>query len=324
MPHLYIDQHGCQLAISQQQLIVRQKDKSEQSYPLAQIQRIIITSQVHFTAAALKALFNHHIATLFCSQSGYLIGQLKSGTNNGAQVIRRAKQYKIMDDPCLSLQLASQLINAKAHNQQRLLAYWSLNKQFGVSDFFPKIKNCHSLDSLRGFEGLVARRYFSAIRHQLKDSEFDFPARKRHPAPDPVNALLSFAYALLQSELTVITESYGLDNFVGFLHQSSHSQPALILDLMEPFRPLVDRLVVKLLLHDYTADDFVMTEQGCRIKDKRRAIFLNAWENLLSSPLKQGESHTYRSYLQKQVSEWVHFLEGKSDFPQWWLMHKGF
>jgi len=322
MSHLYIDQHGCQLAIHQQQLIIRQTDKTQREYPLAQIKRITITSQVHFTAAALKALFRYKIATLFCSQTGYLLGQLKSGHAEGAQVIRRSKQYQLMDNQTLSLQFARQLIYSKAYNQHRLIYQWSLNKEFGVSDLFPKIKKCTSIDRLRGYEGQAAIRYFSAIRHRLSDSEFTFPSRQRHPAPDPVNALLSFGYALLQAELSVITESYGLDNFVGFMHQPGGGQPALVLDLMESFRPIVDRLVIQLLLSHYRIDDFVITENGCRIKDKRRAIFLNAWERLLTKPLQKTESRTYRTLFHKQVSEWVHYLDAQTTSPQWWLMHK--
>jgi len=321
MSHLYIDQHGCQLAIYQQQLIVRQTDKTERAYPLAQLQRIIITSQVHFTGAALKALFKHKIVTLFCSQNGYLQGQLKSGHAQGAQVLRRAKQYEVMQHSEIALPLARDLIYAKVHNQQRLLYDWSLHHKYSVKHLFIRIQKCSSLDKLRGYEGQAAIQHFAAIRHKLADSDFDFDTRQRRPAPDPVNALLSFAYALLQGELSVLADSYGLDNYVGFLHQPDHGQPALILDLMEPFRPIVDRLVVRLLLKHYSTDDFVITaDKSCRIKDQRRAIILNAWENMMSGA--DNREANYRSLLQKQFSEWVHFLDGKSSYPHWWLMHK--
>ena len=91
---------------------------------------------------------------------------------------------------------------------------------------------------------------------------------------------------------------------------------------MESFRPIVDRLVIQLLLSHYRIDDFVITENGCRIKDKRRAIFLNAWERLLTKPLQKTESRTYRTLFHKQVSEWVHYLDAQTTSPQWWLMHK--
>jgi len=321
MPHLYIDQHGCQLGIHQQQLVVRQTDKTERAYPLSQIQRIIITAQVHFTGAALKALFKYKIVTLFCSQSGYLQGQLKSGYAQGAQVLRRAKQYEIMRHPEMALPLAKDLIYAKVHNQQRLLHEWSLGSKYNLPPLLVSIQKSTSLDVLRAYEGQAAIQFFAAIRTKLKYSGFNFKARQRHPAPDPVNALLSFAYALLQGEITVLAESYGLDNYVGFLHQVDHGQPALILDLMEPFRPIADRLVVELLTKSYTPDDFIITQdKDCRIKDHSRKIVLNAWEQLMSG--KDNRKSNYRALLQKQCSEWIYFLEGKSNAPHWWLMHK--
>jgi len=325
MSHLYIDQHGCQLAISQQQLIIRQTDKTELAYPIEQVQRITITSQVHFTAAAIKALFRHNIATVFCSQSGYIQGQLKSAQNKGTQVLRRAQQYRLMDNPEQSLVLARQLIYAKAHNQHRTLHNWSLNKEYNLSVWFKKIKHSSSLEELRAYEGQAAKQYFAAINHKLSATEFDFPARRRHPSPDPVNALLSFGYTLLQSELMQLTDSYGLDNFVGFLHQPNGGQPALVLDLIEPFRPIVDRLVVRLLLQQYQADDFIMTDQGCRLKEGRRAIFLNAWEKHLTTPLQKSRDQVnYRAIFRQQVSEWAHFLDGQIESPRWWLMHVNF
>jgi len=84
------------------------------------------------------------------------------------------------------------------------------------------------------------------------------PGRKKHPAIDPLNALLSLTYTLLMHELTALLEGAGLDPYLGFLHQLDYGRPSLALDLMEPFRhPVADRLVLTLVNRGIvTAEDF--------------------------------------------------------------------
>jgi CRISPR-associated protein Cas1 len=63
-----------------------------------------------------------------------------------------------------------------------------------------------------------------------------------------VNALLSFLYALLSSDCQAACEGVGLDPQFGFLHVVRPGRPALALDLMEEFRPvLADRLALNLI-----------------------------------------------------------------------------
>src|SRR5437879_11639210 len=68
---------------------------------------------------------------------------------------------------------------------------------------------------------------------------FDFQTRNRRPPRDPVNALLSLAYSLLSKDFTVACAAVGFDPMMGFYHQPRFGRPALALDLMEPFRPLI-------------------------------------------------------------------------------------
>ena len=104
-----------------------------------------------------------------------------------------------------------------------------------------------SLEELLGIEGNGARLYFGEL---FRDDEggrgnrgrifwFDFEGRNRRPPRDPVNALLSLGYSLLAKDLTVACYAVGFDPMLGFYHQPRFGRPALALDLMEPFRPLI-------------------------------------------------------------------------------------
>src|SRR5690606_11063158 len=105
-----------------------------------------------------------------------------------------------------------------------------------------KAERAESLPSLLGIEGTAARSYFSAFSGMLKGEAaemFDLEGRNRRPPKDPVNALLSLAYSLLTKELAHVAASAGLDPLLGFYHQPRFGRPALALDLMEEFRPIV-------------------------------------------------------------------------------------
>jgi CRISPR associated protein Cas1 len=106
-----------------------------------------------------------------------------------------------------------------------------------------------ALAQLLGIEGDAASVYFRAFAGLLKSPEdkqsaselapFRFEARNRRPPTDPVNAMLSLAYAMLTRHLTITLASVGLDPYRGFYHAPRYGRPALALDLMEPFRAVI-------------------------------------------------------------------------------------
>jgi len=113
-----------------------------------------------------------------------------------------------------------------------------------------RLPRARELDTVRGREGEAALAYFSVLGHLiLQDKEtFRFEGRNRRPPRDPVNALLSFQYALLFNDCVAAAEGVGLDPQVGYLHAIRPGRAALALDLMEEFRSVVaDRLVLTLI-----------------------------------------------------------------------------
>jgi CRISPR-associated endonuclease Cas1 len=88
----------------------------------------------------------------------------------------------------------------------------------------------------------------------------------RH-ATHPVNALLNYAYAALESQVRIAVVAHGLDPTIGYLHASYPNRLALVYDLMEPLRPQVDRLVLDFVrANTFSPTDFVLTPTGvCRL-----------------------------------------------------------
>ncbi len=120
----------------------------------------------------------------------------------------------------------------------------------------------NAVGSVRGFEGECANAYFGVFDHLIVQQKppggatpagapqpgFAFRSRSRRPPLDPVNALLSFLYAMLGHDARAACEAVGLDPQVGFLHRDRPGRAGLALDLMEEFRPyLADRLALSLI-----------------------------------------------------------------------------
>jgi CRISPR-associated protein Cas1 len=131
-----------------------------------------------------------------------------------------------------------------------------------------------------GVEGTAARVYFAALPAMCGSAPAPF-LRIRRPPTDPVNCLLSFAYGLLRVAVHGALEQVGLDPYIGYLHGVRPGKPALALDLMEEFRPLLaDRFVMTMLNRkELAAEDFTQLPGGVvELNEGSRRVVLNAWQ----------------------------------------------
>jgi CRISPR-associated protein Cas1 len=154
---------------------------------------------------------------------------------------------------------------------------------------------------------MAARHYFEGFARLLKDGQpFNIEGRNRRPPRDPVNALLSFVYAILVKELTVVLHSVGFDPMMGFYHRPRYGRPSLALDLAEPFRPLIADSVVLTAINngEIAPSDFVRRAGGVALTDCGRRAILSAFERrmdtLVTHPI-FGYQISYRRILEVQA-----------------------
>ena len=192
--------------------------------------------------------------------------------------------------------------------------------------------------SLLGIEGTAARIYFGDFAGMLKVDcslssaaagealakerpAFDFRGRNRRPPRDPVNAMLSLAYSLLTKDCLVAATTVGLDPHLGFYHQVKPGKPALALDMMEPFRPLIADSVVLSAINTrmVTPDHFIQAGKSVVMSDSGRKHFLLAYEkrmdSLVTHPLFDYRV-SYRRLLEIQIRLLARRLTGEiSEYP---------
>ena len=180
-----------------------------------------------------------------------------------------------------------------------------------------RAERAENLESLLGIEGSAARAYFEEFAGMIKPGDepessangfsFDFEGRNRRPPRDPVNALLSLAYSMLAKDLTIACYAVGFDPYMGFYHQLRHGRPALALDLMEPFRPLIADSAVLSAVNTrmVTERDFVRAGESVALTPAGRKGFFRAYEfrmdSLVTHPLFEYRV-SYRRLLEIQVA----------------------
>lgn len=178
-----------------------------------------------------------------------------------------------------------------------------------------------SADVLRGIEGQAAREYFDAFNALLRANQdaFAMHGRNRRPPRDRINALLSFLYALLANECVSAVESVGLDPQVGYLHVLRPGRPALALDLMEEFRPLLaDRLALSLInRQQIKPEDFEERPGGSvQMSDDARRTLLTAWQQRKQDEVRHeqiGQSIPLALMPMMQARLLARFVRGESD-----------
>src|SRR5690606_36888519 len=163
----------------------------------------------------------------------------------------RTAQYQSSFEEQVCLGIARELVYSKIMNARTLMRRnWRGDDKPDIlmSDLkrdASQARHARSLSELLGIEGAAAARYFGSFSRLIKrDADekifaFDFTTRNRRPPTDPVNALLSYAYSLLVRTWTITLAAVGFDPYRGFYHQPRYGRPALALDMMEPFRPLI-------------------------------------------------------------------------------------
>jgi CRISPR-associated protein Cas1 len=253
MPPLYVTAQNSKIRLANQRLQVESGGSGETqvlaSLPIGQVTQVVVFGNVGLTTPAIQRLLGAEIEVIFLSEDGVYLGRLESRLT--PHVPLRQAQYQGLQEPGFKFAMAKGFVQAKLSHQRALLQRH--NRERGDAEIASAIDALgRSLDSLPGkanlhsllgLEGSATAAYFNGLR-RLFDPSWNFKDRNRRPPRDPVNVLLSFGYTLMTNLARSAVEAVGLDPYAGFLHEIAYNRPALGLDLLEEFRPVVDGLVL--------------------------------------------------------------------------------
>jgi CRISP-associated protein Cas1 len=330
----YVQEQGARIGKTHERLTVTKDGEIIGETRLIDTSQVVIFGNVQISAQATHLLMDRGKPIVHFSTGAWFHGLSHGmGIENAYS---RAAQYAAAADPKICSRFTIPMIRAKVANQRALILRNGSGeaKDRCVSALAAHLKTFDPSESagvpiapdhLRGWEGQAAAHYFAAFSSMLKTGElpdFDFQLRNRRPPKDPVNALLSFTYALLVKESLVALWSEGLDPWWGLYHRPRHGRPALALDLMEPFRPILADSVVITTINTgmVRPKDFETNANGCAMKPAAKKALLRAWEQRLDQIYTHpefGYRCSWRTILRIQARLLVRWLRGDIPHLPW-------
>lgn len=289
MGTIYIDRKDVHIKLDGNAIAFYVNGVREGIVPVNPLKRVVVVGNVTIEAAVLNKLSQENITVVFLSGkrlqfNGMLHGKLH---RNG---LLRLKQYE-KSLTAFAHETAVSVVAGKIQKQRefletvrevrhdlRLPLTTAMQTLSGVEESLGSGQNDD--ERLRGLEGGAAASYFAAYTKMFPGS-LGFEKRNRRPPEDPVNAMLSLCYTILHYEMVREIEAIGLDPVIGFYHRFDYGRESLACDLVEKFRPDVDRFIWEMFRDRmFTARDFAMEDErpGCYLKKESRKVFYPAYE----------------------------------------------
>ena len=291
--------HGAHLRVDAGTLLVRNgltyhpQQREEYRFfpgdPTLPSRIVLVDSDGYITLDAIDWLARQDVPVLLLAWDGTARSLLPAGGSRSIPELLQAQVRALTDRT--GLRLATGLIERKVEGSSAALADLSAGPQVdqvrsSLAVIRRELRTSPPADvnSLRLVEARAAALYFAAWRHlplhwrDVKRKPIPAEWRRmpirgslllmsnRH-ATHPVNALLNYAYAVVESQVHSALLIAGLEPSLGFLHANRPGRASLVYDLMEPLRPMVDAEVLRFVRsHTFSAGDVFLTQRGvCRL-----------------------------------------------------------
>lgn len=289
MTVIYLTEQGSTLRKESGKFIVTKDNLTLLEIPEPEVERVLIFGNIQVTTQALQFLLKENKQCSFFNYYGDFIGSLEPSLDT--DISTRLAQARLFDSPDFEIPFSKEIVRAKLLNSISVISDYLYNHPHTpyineACDLIRKqveaLANAKTMNEIFGIEGYSAKIYFKAYGNCfLKDVQFE--ERSKHPARDPVNAALNFGYSLISTEILGALRALDFDPYIGFFHKVYGGRPALVFDMVEEFRYLVDSLVLTcfnkgtLKPSDFNQDaDF-----GFRISQDALKKFLLAFEKMM-------------------------------------------
>ena len=302
---LYLNTPGYRVGCKDEVLVVKEKDRVIEEVRMRDVSHVALFGNIQISTQAIQSLCEQEIPVTYFSMGGWFYGITRGHALKN--IFLRMEQFRLARDEMTCLSLARQFVHGKIRNHRTLLMRNHLEPSAAM---IGKLKRASedalvatSIEELLGIEGAAASQYFQQFNGMVKVEDdlpglempsnnakqlafnFNFTNRNRRPPTDPVNAMLSLAYSMLAKDCTLAALAVGFDPYLGFYHQPRFGRPALGLDLMEEFRPLIAESTVLSCINNrvVTEKDFVRAGQAVNLTVPGRKRFFQTYEQRMSS-----------------------------------------
>ena len=311
---LYVQEPGSSVRLSGGRIEVRQEGEAVASLRQIDVTEVALFGGASISGPALRELVSGGVPITHFSFGGWFQAMTVGFEQSNIEL--RIAQFRHADDRDAALELARAFVSAKIRNGRVLLRRNGGERATAAVRELQRLarRAGHAPDpeSLLGIEGAAAREYYRALTELLGTRargaglSFDFERRSRRPPRDRVNAVLSFLYAMLAKECALAVRRVGFDPLLGFYHRPRFGRPALALDLMEEFRPVIAESVLLTLVNGrrLTSGDFVERGGAVSLTSSGRRAVIAAFEQRMSTDVIHptfGYRVAYRRALELQA-----------------------
>lgn len=289
---LYLTTPGSRLTKRGGRVVLVEDREEVASRRLIDISHVGVFGNVTVGSAAVRAFLEAGIPVLWLTAGGWLTGFATGMPAKNIELRARQHRAAAVGAP----EVAAAFVAGKIRNCRTLIRRHGGEEAASavsqLADLARAAADTPPLESLLGIEGTAARIYFDRFGTLIKNAgelgDFDFDGRSRRPPRDRLNALLSFAYALLTKDATVATIAVGFEPYLGLYHRPRFGRPALALDLAEEFRPLVADSTVLTAVNngEIQRDDFVERAGAVALSKGGRRKLIAAYERRMRSELR--------------------------------------
>jgi CRISP-associated protein Cas1 len=290
-----------------------------------EVSQVNVYGNVQVTAQAVKALCDLGVPILHFSYGGWFYGMTTGLTHKNVEL--RRLQFSLAGDPLRSLGLAKAFVTGKIRNCRTMLRRNAAGDVSAALDELNRLcemaEGARDAETLLGIEGSASRVYFLHLNAMLKPGAaaqeagtFNFETRNRRPPTDPINALLSYLYAVLAKDFAVTVSAVGFDPYMGFYHRPRYGRTSLGLDLMEEFRPLVADSTVLQLVNggEILPEHFLKRGGAVALTPEGKKKVLGAYERRVDSMVTHplfGYTISYRRVFEVQARLLARVVEGE-------------
>ncbi|MCS7092884.1 MAG: CRISPR-associated endonuclease Cas1 [Patescibacteria group bacterium] len=313
--NLYLVSQGSKVGIKDGRVYVETPQGLVKDYPSLLIENIFVFGNIFLTTQALKFFLKNQIRVIFLSALGDYIGSLVSIDQKN--IFLKYSQYEVFKNEKKRLRLSKNLLRNKINSQREVIYTSAKNqKKIDLYENFVNRVDCHieKIDSLsdvsqaRGLEGIVQKEYYEVFSQLIINPAFRFIKRSHYPPTDEINSLLSFGYTLLVNLATGFIVAKNLDPYISFFHQNQYRRENLSLDIIEPFRPFVDRLVLNLInLKMINENDFERKENKVLIKENAIRLFFYQFQKRFI------ENQKFIQKMDRLLNSVVKFIQDEKD-----------
>jgi CRISPR-associated protein Cas1 len=317
---LHVTHPGARVSVKAGRVVITDRGESLGSVPLERVDGLVLHGNADASSAVIRELLFRGRQVLWTSWTGKLVGYARPAHAPNGQA--RVTQH--VDSAGGRLDLAREFVAAKVANQATFLRR---NSRVDVAHTIKRLRelarhagDAHSIPELFGVEGDAAALYFRAFPNMISDTvrgwaTAGWPGRQGRGAFDPLNVALNYVYGILLGDVLRAIVTTGLDPHAGFLHSSGRNKPALALDLMEQFRPVVaDSTVIGAINNGEFTEGMVSLILGdARLREGGRRALLAAYRRRVSTEFIHpvfGYTVTWRRAMEVQARMLLGALDG--------------